>query len=259
MKLPSARSLRLLLCLLPAPPVLLAAPDGQQAAVEVEAARGVASAYARLRDAVYDYEPLELVQLLHAEATALLEGAPVGERELSLWRSRIEYLLGRAYQAREDKKRAAPCYERGLELARKVLQGGELSEAYRMMSENLGQLCVVKDLGFLILNGPNVPRYAEKALELDPCNPAAQILIASGKIYPPPIAGGDPKAGIALMKRALEMGASEKDDLFNIYSGIGLAYGKLGSKGEAAAWLEKALSIYPNNRFAREERTKLRQ
>jgi len=37
-----------------------------------------------------------------------------------------------------------------------------------VLAEPLGELSILKDLGFLIKNGPKVGQYASKALELDP-------------------------------------------------------------------------------------------
>ncbi len=110
---------------------------------------------------------------------------------------------------------------------------------------------------FFIANGRKVVRYAAQALELDPSNAAAQIIVAASKVYPPPVFGGDPVVGIQLMQKALAMGTAEQDDLFNIYSGIGLAYGKLKNREEARCWLEKALELYPGNLFVRGEYEKL--
>jgi tetratricopeptide (TPR) repeat protein len=59
------------------------------------------------------------------------------------------------------------------------------------------------------------------------------------------------------MREALAMGTAERDDLFNIYSGIGLAYGKLRDLEEARRWLGKALELYPGNVYARAEYGKL--
>jgi tetratricopeptide (TPR) repeat protein len=69
--------------------------------------------------------------------------------------------------------------------------------------------------------------------------------------------GGNPRVGIEMMRRVLERGAREKDDLFNIYSGIGLAYGKIKNREAALKWLEMALELYPNNEYVNEEYRKI--
>jgi tetratricopeptide (TPR) repeat protein len=214
-------------------------------------------AYENLRDAAYNNAPIGRIESLYREALAKVEAAGLEAPIRFYWLGRVEYMSGRGYQAWERKEEAGRHYEAGLELTRRALEAGDFSEGWRMMSEHQGQLCVVKDFGYLLANGPKVLRYAKKAAELDPENVAAQILLAAAKIYPPPIAGGNPTVGIELMRRALSLGGAEADDLFNIYSGIGVAYAKLGDFGQSARWLELALELYPNNRYVREEYEKL--
>jgi tetratricopeptide (TPR) repeat protein len=238
------RRLLLLLCLVGA----LAGPLPLYAE-----AGGLHPAYERLRDATYDDEPLPRIETLYSGALAALLAARLAQPEDGLWRSRIEYLMGRAYQNREQKQAAAEHYERGLAQAEAVLAEAEVSDGWRMRSENLSQLCLVKELGFLLANGTKVGQYAEKALELDPRNAAAQIILASGKIYPPPLFGGNPRRGIHMMQQALVLGAAQKDDLFNIYSGIGLAHSKLREREEARKWFARALEVFPNNRYVNEQ------
>jgi tetratricopeptide (TPR) repeat protein len=102
-----------------------------------------------------------------------------------------------------------------------------------------------------------VMSYAEKAIALDPRNAAARIIVAASKVYPPPVFGGNPGRGIELMREALALGTAEKDDLFNIYSGIGIAYSKMDDKAAARPWMDKALALYPGNEYIRQELSRL--
>jgi len=210
-------------------------------------------AFEELRDAVYDNRPLEQIEAWYPEAVSVVRAGELEEQDRLYWLSRLEYMLGRAYQGHKDKRQAAEHYQAGLDYARRALGLGEFSEGWRMMAENQGQLCLVKEMGYLLANGPRGPQYAQKALKLDPLNIAAQIYLASAKVYPPPIAGGNPARGIELYRRALALEPTEKDDLFNIYSGIGVGLGKLSRNAEAADWLRKALELYPNNTYALQE------
>ena len=238
------------------PPLLLASLAFPLSAAPDPSA-AVRRAYDDLRDAAYDNAPIGRIESLYREARAQVEAAGLDASTRSYWLSRVEYMMGRGYQAWELEEEAGGHYEAGLGLTGRALEGGDFSEGWRMMSEHQGQLCIVKELGYLLANGPKVLRYAKIAAELDPQNAAAQILLAAAKIYPPPIAGGNPQVGIEMMGRALSLGAAETDDLFNIYSGIGVAYAKLGDSRRAVRWLELALELYPNNRYVRGEYEKL--
>jgi tetratricopeptide (TPR) repeat protein len=217
----------------------------------------VRQGYTALRDAVYNSETLISIEASYQDAVGRLDTVSLPEAERKLWRSRIEYMVARGYQANEDKTRSVTHYESGLSSLDALAPDQISSESWRMTSECISQLCLLKKVGWVVVNGPKVATYAEKALALNPKNAAAQVIIAAARIYPPAMFGGNPKRGIELMKEALSLGTAEKDDLFNIYSGIGLAYGKLKDTAEARRWLEMALELYPRNSYARTEYGKL--
>jgi tetratricopeptide (TPR) repeat protein len=229
----------------------------QGAGTEEIHAETVRYTYESLRDATYNSEPLKTLELLYEQALDSLNRAELPPRTKALLGSRIEFLLARGYQAAGKKPQAASHYEEGLAYIERVPECEVFSEGWQMRSEHIGQLCLVKGLGFLLANGRKVVGCAAQALELDPANAAAQIIVAASKVYPPALFGGNPAIGIELMQKALAMGTAERDDLFNIYSGIGLAYGKLKNIEEARCWLEKALELYPGNLFVRGEYKKL--
>jgi tetratricopeptide (TPR) repeat protein len=215
-------------------------------------------AYERLRDAAYDGEPVEVVAGRYELAVEELRGAFIGPRERNLWASRLEYMMGRACRAWDQRGAAAGYFEKGLAYTQAAMADGEFSEGWRMMSEHVGQLCMVEDLGYLVANGRKVTEFAQRAVALDPRNVAARIILAAGKVYAPAMFGGNPRTGINMMEETLALGAREKDDLFNIYSGIAYAYAKIGRREEALNWWEKALVLYPNNQYANKEYRKLR-
>jgi tetratricopeptide (TPR) repeat protein len=211
-----------------------------------------------LRDYMYNQDvPINQIEVVFLQAKEAARESGLTRQEKDYWLSRIEYLMGRAEQNLEHKKKAAAYYEEALEYIEEALEVAPFSEGFRMKSEIISQMCMVKGVGFIISQGPKVTPLAEKALELNPENGKAIILIASSKVYPPPIYGGNPEKGIELMQKANRMPDIEKDDLFNIYSGLGVAYEKLGDDEKAAYWLEKALDIYPDNVYANEEYEKI--
>jgi tetratricopeptide (TPR) repeat protein len=206
---------------------------------------------------VYNSEALARIEASYRDAVERLAAAVLPDADRQLWRSRIEYMVARGYQALENKVASVAYYESGL-AALEVLKPDRISsESWRMTSECISQLCLLKGTGYIVANGPKVSSYAEKALALNPGNAAARVIIAAGKVYPPAMFGGNPKRGIELMQEALALGTAERDDLFNIYLGIGLAYGKLKNTAEARRWLAMALELYPGSVYARTEYEKL--
>ena len=217
----------------------------------------VSTAYQGLRDAVYNSEPLLQIESLYLGSLETLSAAGRPSRESRYWGSRFECLVARGYRTRGDKKQTALHCERGLALIEEAMAEGSFSEGWRMKSELLGQLCLVKGLGFVIANGLKARNYAEEALRIDPGNAAAQIFVASSRIYPPALFGGNPRLGIELLQKAIALGPAERDDLFNIYSGLGMAHQKLRDFADARSWFAKALELFPGNAFVRQEYARL--
>lgn len=212
-----------------------------------------------LRDAVYNNDTsIETIEVYYLQARELIESSDLSPQMEHYWMSRTAYLMGRAEKDVEHEDDAFSYYETALEAAESALEYGDFSEGYRMKSEIISQMCLVKHVGFVIANGPKVGMFAKEALELDPRNGKAIIIEASAKVYPPPIYGGNPKKGIELMKKAATMPDIEKDDRFNIYSGIGVCYSKMGQNRQAARWFERALELYPMNRYVNEEYEKVK-
>lgn len=215
--------------------------------------------YEDLRDAVYNQNgDLNGTPSLYDTAIEAAEESSLPEEDRYYWMSRIEYMMGRAYQNLEQKKKADRHYEKGYQYIEQSAAGGDYSESWRMKSEIISQRCMVRGVGYILGNGLNVNKYAEKALELNPDNGKAIIIIASSKVYPPPIYGGNPEKGLRLMEEASEKPDVEKDDLFNIYSGYGVAYTKMEEYDKARFWFESALMLYPDNAYVNEEYEKIR-
>ena len=213
----------------------------------------------RLRDAVYGQNTtMETVKSLYSTNQASVRASTLKHQERYYWLSMSEYLIGRAYGHEKDKKSAARHLDIALDHVEESLSQGEYSEGYRLMSDIIGHLCIIKSFGYLMRHGPKVKRFAKKALELDPLNGKAHIILASSRIYPPTAFGGDPEKGIERMKKALTMPGISREDLFNIYSGIGVGYAKLNRQQKAAIWIKKALEVYPGNKHALEVSRKLR-
>jgi tetratricopeptide (TPR) repeat protein len=205
-----------------------------------------------LRDAVYDSAPLGEIEAAARNAQAQAPGGPAKELHLSA----IEYFLARGYNENGDKKKAIPRFEAAIAAADRYLAGAENPPVPGLLAKAkaLSELAILKDVVFLVANGPKVPSLAKKILELDPANTGALLITASSKAYPPRVFGGDPKEAIRLAKEiaASRPGGLAKDELFDLRACVGTAYEKSGDKDRALAWFAAALELYPHNRYASE-------
>jgi hypothetical protein len=107
-----------------------------------------------------------------------------------------------------------------------------------------------------VANGLDVEKFAKNALAINSRNAAAQYIVAARWVFAPaPFSNHN--RGIETMKKILENGDMEKDDIFNVYSAIAYAYIQKKENNEARPWLVKSLEIYPTNKYAAELLAKL--
>ncbi|MDR2069174.1 MAG: tetratricopeptide repeat protein [Spirochaetaceae bacterium] len=203
-----------------------------------------------LREAVYEQklkadEVAPLYRNVKRRAEASLSG-----QQLYLILSRCEYMMGRIYLYETRKDEALARFEEGMVQAQWSLDIAASPEGWVMLAENLSQSCSIQPISYVMRHGLDVERYAKKALELDPGNTAAQILIASRWVYAPsPF--NNLKRGIQMMEDILNNFETrlQKDDRFNVCSAIGYAYLQQKKTQEAKAWLQRSLAVYPTNQY----------
>ena len=215
-----------------------------------------------LRDAMYMSASPETIENDAERLISALRAASLSEADRALAIAGAEYYAARAWKEVENKTKAIPHYEEAIVQARAALADGETAPRIVALMKPLSELCLLKDMAFLMANGPKIGQYAKRALVLEPGYPAATIAIAASKAYPPAIFGGKPKEALSEMEAflALQSGAVPgdgaklaKDDLFDLRMCMATAYEKLGRKAEAAAWYRQALELYPANAYARDQ------
>jgi len=207
-----------------------------------------------LRDAVYDNHDPAAVEAIATMLDKDLNRAAADPLRQALVRSSIDYYVGRAWNEAGDRKKAVARFESALAAARESMRQGEHAQGIYAAARALSELSRLKDIVFLVANGPKVLSYAEKILSLEPGHAGAALILASAKAYPPAVFGGNPREALLMLQTLLapRTQALEKDELFDLRTCMGVALAKLGRKDEAAAWFEGALVLYPGNRFARE-------
>jgi tetratricopeptide (TPR) repeat protein len=208
--------------------------------------------YISLRDAVYDQNlTIEAMEALYREALAGAESGLTGQAK-SLMLARCEYLMGRAYQDKDNKKNAGVHYDKGILWAEAAQEQGETSEGWLLLAQNIAQNCNVKPVSWVMANGLKVERYSKNALALNPRNVTALYMIAARYAFAPRPFGNYPK-GVQMMREILAANepVMERDELFNVYSAVGYAYIQDKKQEEARPWLEKSLTYYPGNKFVR--------
>jgi len=204
--------------------------------------------YIPLREAVYEQQlSANEIAPMYRDISAMARTSLSGASQLIML-SRCEYMMGRAYLFEERKEEAAARFSDGMDYAQRALNVRESAEAWVMLAENLSQSCVVRSVAFAMANGLNVEKYSKNALAINSRNAAASIMIASRWVYAPaPL--HNYRRGIEMMSAIINECDMEKDDMFNVYSGIGYAYVQMRNSAQARIWLTRAFEIYPTNRY----------
>jgi len=219
----------------------------------------VPSWYTAFRDAVYGQNvSVNAAERLFQEADRQARESLSGSALFAML-SRCEYFLGRVYQDQNRKDEAVTHFEKGISWAEKSLAESPNADAYEMIASNVGQLCMIKPRAWVMSNGLKVEDNAKKARKLDSRNAGALYLLASRWAFGPGLFG-DPKRGITELEAILNGSAVlQKDHFFNVYSALGYAYIRLDQYQEALSWVQKALNLYPTNKFALDLQSQIQQ
>lgn len=234
----------------------------------------------------------QLVSEFNQEWVQIKESATSEEKAKFLIRlASLEYYMGRVYQSidsvqTEINKNAAlragrlkslidfhtsresivKHHEAALAHIQKIqdLQESEipneiLAETYALKSEVLNQLCLFKSIDYSIKNFSYVDRYARKALELNPYNIRAFLMVVSAWIYCPPIYGGKPAKALEQMDKFNWPENLRSEDRYNYLLSKAYCYMRLKDETKATDFLTKALSIYPTNAFSNAMKTIMEQ
>ena len=205
-----------------------------------------------LRNAVYE-QTLGVAETEAIYQAARREAARLSGAERYYLKARCEYYMGRVYQFHHADDAAERHYQKAGELAEQSLDIKETAQGWEMYAAAVSQLCMLRSPAWVMTHGLNVEKFSRNALKLDARNAPAYYMIASRWVYAPwPF--GDPKKGIRMMHDLLDGRVDlQKDDLFNGYIALAYAYFREKNRAEAEIWRQKALGLFPTNKFARFE------
>jgi tetratricopeptide (TPR) repeat protein len=216
----------------------------------IQETRHLPNSFYVFRDAIYmqNSSTVQIVRLYAAakeEIERTLSGA-----ELYITLSRCAYLAGITFQAEGRKNEAAAYYDQGIAWAEDSLSIRPTSEGYQYLAANIALSCWVKPLSYAMANVSKIEENAQKALVLNPQNWAAHYIIAVKYIQALwPV--GNLKRGANLLREIIshDLGSLEREDLCNIYLAMAVVCQKEKKTDEERIWQERALALYPTNRF----------
>lgn len=129
-------------------------------------------------------------------------------------------------------------------------------QAFAIEAEARSQLMRIGGVFAIVRSAGLVEDLANKALEINPFNVRARLLLAQGKINAPRIFGGKPEYAVELLNEIVNLNRSEEflsiQDLFWYQYTLGTAFEKLKKQNLARKAYEYAMELYPGNKMVRD-------
>ncbi len=200
-------------------------------------------------DAFFDesLQPPALRQLLERSRGAFARIEDTAAR--LYWQAEVEYLLGFVAQAEKRADQSLRHFESCRDLTQQSLAARPSSGAYRLLADAYAQLLILNGLLYKMSYGPRVREMAEEALRLDPANAKARLTLALYYKNAPAIGGGSRRKSLEILHQLEGERALERVDRFSVNAWLAITYSDSRKSAEARRYLERALRIYPGNKW----------
>ena len=173
--------------------------------------------------------------------------AEIPEDCSSLCRVRVSHVRGLLAREAGDKATAASWFARMEDICREAQELKNSADGYAWIAQARSKLMLVRGIGYVIRNSPTLERLANQALDIDPGNITALLVLARGKLNAPKIFGGDTELAISLLTKVLVAPNLERRENFLAHLNLAKAHKKRKNLGLAKAHVSQALEIFPRN------------
>lgn len=188
--------------------------------------------------------------ILSLQALNPLLEAQRDNREKFYWQSRILLAIGTIYFQDGKSDLSLAALEASRDLAERALEMDNFSEGWRIFSDAGSFIMLQKGVGYIIANSSKVQEDAEKALDLNPDNARASLIVAQGLVNAPRLFGGNKKKGLEVLESLLKRRDLDREDSYFIEMALGDAYETAGKEDMARKTFESVLNTYPRNGWA---------
>ena len=155
--------------------------------------------------------------------------------------------MGRIAAEMGEINQARILFDAAEQLLKDAATEGESAAIYALWADTKAQILLIRGISYVIRNSGKIRRLAQTALEIDPDNALARLVIARGKINAPRLFGGSVPKGIEMVRSVLDLDGLEPFELFLAHYSLAVASEKEGEFVLAADHLSEALELYPKN------------
>ena len=127
-------------------------------------------------------------------------GQETGDWENAYRRTKVALVIGHVYFEDGETDLSIVELERSQQLAQESIEMRDNSDSWRLMADAGSYIMLQKGMGYIMANSSKVQDQAEMALELDPANARASLIIAQYLVNAPGIAGGNKNEGIEILQ-----------------------------------------------------------
>ncbi len=147
----------------------------------------------------------------------------------------------------EDKRAARATLSRARELAERLVEEYPGALSYRILGDIAAQDMLLYPGWQIVSRAPEVQGFAEQALEYDPTEAGASMLIAYGRVNAPRLFGGDPEEAREIFAQVLESSNLMSSQRFSALVGMAQALEKLDQAEAAEEYRRQARQLFPKH------------
>ena len=184
----------------------------------------------------------------YSEAWNLLDEI---DSELSpYWQARVLHLRGLIRQEEGNKKEAVGYFEQMEDFIEDSAGFSSTADGMALHALAITRQMYLKNVFYILDHLKRAFRLTEKALEMDPDNFTALVVLAHLKAKTPKLFGGDIDLALELLDKAMELEVNENAEKFSLYMTMIVTHSRNKTMSTAELYLEKALEIYPGSSMA---------
>ncbi|NQT58400.1 MAG: tetratricopeptide repeat protein [Bacteroidetes bacterium] len=209
-------------------------------------------------DAVYNALPAAAIEQHFYDLSESLDSEPYDRDVANLVKAHALMLLGKHFTVEEycKDKNTALQY---LQLSEKLLDTITFTNSYlsalatSVMAETAGSYFLLDPTAYIFSYGLDASKLITEALSIDPENTQALLLLANSHFHTPVIFGGSTRKATKTLDNLKEKKSTMYTfQLFTFYELRGLIAAKMKNPEDALSWYNKALSLYPENKYIHE-------